>query len=114
MFVAADAAAELVEVAEAEAVGAINDYGVGVRDVDATLDDRRGEQHVSIAVDELGHHFLQIIGVHLAVADEHARLGHERAEPPSNSIDVKHAIVEIEDLAAAVELALDGIADDAF
>ena len=44
-----DAAAELVELRQAEAVGAVDDHGVDVRDVDAVLDDRRGEQQVVLA-----------------------------------------------------------------
>ncbi len=42
-------AAELVELRQAEAVGAVDDHGVDVGDVDAVLDDRRGEQDVELA-----------------------------------------------------------------
>ena len=45
---AADAAAELVEIGEAEAVGAVDDDRVGVRDIEAALDDRRGDEHVGL------------------------------------------------------------------
>ena len=41
---AADAAADLVELREAELVGALDDQRVGLRDVDARLDDRRRHQ----------------------------------------------------------------------
>ena len=36
---APDAAAQLVEIGQAEAVGAVDDDGVGVGDVDAAFDD---------------------------------------------------------------------------
>ena len=39
---ASDAAAELIEIGEAKAVGAVDDDRVGVGDVDAGLDDCRG------------------------------------------------------------------------
>ena len=41
---AADASAQLVELAEAVAVGAIDDDGVGERDVEAVLDDGGGDE----------------------------------------------------------------------
>ena len=43
---AADAAADLVELGEAERVGALDDQGVRLRDVEARLDDRRRDEHV--------------------------------------------------------------------
>ena len=41
----ADAAAELIEIRQAEAVGAVDEDRVGVRDVDAGLDDGGGQQN---------------------------------------------------------------------
>ena len=43
---APDAAAELVELGEAEAVGLLHDHDRRVRDVDADLDHRRGDEHI--------------------------------------------------------------------
>src|SRR5690606_17863002 len=40
------AATQLVQLGQAEAVGAVDDDGVGVGDVDARLDDGRAQQHV--------------------------------------------------------------------
>ena len=77
---AADAAAELIEIGEAEAVGAVDEDGVGVRDVDAGLDDGGGEQDVGLAVDEGVHDDFEVVLLHLAVADDDAGLGHEFAD----------------------------------
>ena len=74
---APDAAAQLVELRQAEAVGAVDDDRVGVRDVEAVLDDRRREQDVVLVRDEVDHHPLELVLVHLPVADGDARLGHE-------------------------------------
>ena len=52
---AADAAAELVELGEAVAVGAVHDHGVGAGDVEAVLDDGGGHQHVRAALHEGEH-----------------------------------------------------------
>ena len=46
---AADTAAELVEIGEAEVVGAVDEDGVGVRDVDAVFDDGGGDEDVGFA-----------------------------------------------------------------
>ena len=114
VFVAADAAAQLIEIAQAEAIGAIDDDGVRVRDVDAAFDDRGGKQDVGFAVDEFGHHFFEFVGVHLAVADARcARAARASCKLLRDSVDVEDAIVQIENLAAAIEFALDGVADDA-
>jgi hypothetical protein len=48
-----DAAADLVELREAEAVGALDDDRVAVGDVDARLDDRGAHEHVVAAGDEV-------------------------------------------------------------
>jgi hypothetical protein len=58
---AAHAPAQLVQVAEAEHVCAVDDDGVGVRDVEAGFDDVGTHEHVVFAVDELHSHFLQLV-----------------------------------------------------
>ena len=45
----ADAAAKLVQLGEAEAIGTIDDDRVGARDVQAVFDDRRGDEHVGLS-----------------------------------------------------------------
>jgi hypothetical protein len=114
VFVAADAAAELVEVAEAEAIGAIDDDGIGVGDIDAAFDDGGGEENIGVAIDEAGHDFFEVIVVHLAVADDEPSVRDEREEPLGDGMDGGDAVVQEEDLASAIEFALDGVADDAF
>ena len=45
----ADAAAQLIELRQAVAIGAVDDDRVGVRDVEAVLDDRRRQQDVELS-----------------------------------------------------------------
>ena len=78
MLVAPDAPAQLVKLAQAKTVGAVNDDGVRVRNIEAALDDRRRKQNIRLAVDEFRHHLFQIVRVHLPVADDDARVRHER------------------------------------
>src|SRR6266542_5565793 len=64
---AADAAAELVQLGEAEGVGAVDDQRVGRGDVDARLDDGGAHQHVVGLVPEVDHDPLELLLAHLAV-----------------------------------------------
>ena len=61
VLVAAHAPAQLIKIAQAEPVRAIDDDGVRVRNIEAALDDRGGKQHVRLAVHELRHHFFQFV-----------------------------------------------------
>ena len=77
VLVPPDAAAKLVQLGQAEAVGLVDEDGVAVGDVQARLDDRGADQDVGLVPDELEHHLLELVLVHLAVADDDAGLGHE-------------------------------------
>ena len=73
---ATHAAAHLVEVAQSEMVGGINDNGVGVTDVDTILHDGGGDEYVVIVVGKAQNDFLQFGGGHLPMTDSHAGIGH--------------------------------------
>ena len=77
MLVAADAAAQLMQIGQAVAIGLVDEDRVGVGNVQPALDDRRGQQHVEAVVDEIDHHLFQLALGHLAVADGDAGLGHD-------------------------------------
>ena len=84
---AADAAAQLVQLRQPEAVGAIDQNGVGARHVDAALDDGRAHQHVEASMIEIDHQLLELALAHLAVPDAHLRLGHQRGELGGDLLD---------------------------
>ena len=69
----ADAAAQLIELAEAVTIGAVDEDGVGERNVEAVFDDRGRDQHVVLVVHEGEHHAFQLGFAHLAVADDDTR-----------------------------------------
>ena len=114
MFVTTHAPAQLIQITEAEPVGAVDDNGVGVRDIDAALDDGGGEQHIGFAVDEGGHHILQFIGLHLAVPHQNARLRHNALQFFLQRINGAHAVVQEKNLTAPMQFALDGATDQIF
>ena len=61
VLVAADAAAKLVQVGQAEAVGLVDEDRVGVGDVEAALDDRGGDEEVGLVADEVEHHLFEFV-----------------------------------------------------
>ena len=78
----ADAAAELVELREAEAVGLLHDHDRRVRDVDADLDHRRRDEHVQLALLERAHHLAALRGLEPAVQQPDPVPGELRALQP--------------------------------
>ena len=104
---AADAAAQLVELREPEQVGAVDDERVHRRHVETALDDRRAHEHVVLVLPELLHDPLEPALVHLPVRDRDARLGHELAHVVGDVLDVLHAVVHVEHLTLAQQLAPD-------
>src|SRR4051794_6979612 len=110
---AAHAAADLVELGEAEEVGALDDQRVGLRDVDARLDDARRHEHVRLAAQEAHHPRLELLLVELAVGHLEAHLGAQAAQALGRLVDRLDAVVDEERLAAAGLLALERLLDEA-
>jgi hypothetical protein len=109
---APDAAAQLVELGEAELVGAVDDDGVGGRNIDAGLDDGRAQEHVEAALVEIAHDVLELALAHLPVRDVDARLGQELHERRLDGLDSVDVVVQEIDLPAALQLAQRRLADE--
>ena len=112
MTAAPHAPAQLVEIRQPEAVGTVDDNGVRVRDVDATLDDGCAEQHICLARDEVTHDELQLRFIHLPVPDDNACARHKPMEIRSDLVDGLHTIMQEKDLPLAVQLPLDRLGDE--
>ena len=98
---APDAAADLVELGEAEQVGALDDERVRLRDVDPGLDDRRRDEDVGVPREEGVHALLELALGHLAVGDEEAEARAQLLQLRGRLLDRLHAVVEVEGLAVA-------------
>src|SRR5215472_10654910 len=104
---AADTAAQLIQLREAMAIGAIDDDRVAERDVEAILDDGGRDQYVGLVTHEGEHDALQLALRHLAVADQYAGFRDHLANLVSDVVDAVHAVVHEVDLSAAFQLFLD-------
>jgi hypothetical protein len=108
---AADPPADLVELAQPERVGALDDERVGLRDVDPRLDDGGRDEHVRVAGEKGVHALLQVAFAHLAVRDEKAQRWSEGLQFRGRLFDRLDAVVQVERLPAACVLALQRDAD---
>ena len=109
-----NAPAQLVEVGESEAIGAVDDDGVGVGDIETALDDGGAEENISAAGDERLHDVLEFLLGHLSVTDDDARFGDKFGESSKYELNGLHAVVEEIDLSAPGQFPADGIADETF
>jgi nitroreductase len=72
---AAHAATQLVELAQAVTLSAVDQDGIREWNVEAVLDDGCGDEHVELVTHEGEHDFFEIVLAHLAVRHGHARRG---------------------------------------
>src|SRR5260370_1080745 len=105
-------AAELIELREAVAVGAVDDDGVGERDIEAILDDAGGDEDVVLVIHKGEHDAFEFGLGKLAVADDDAGARHQLTNPGGDLVDGFDAVVDEVDLASALEFHLDGGADE--
>jgi hypothetical protein len=73
-----DPAAQLIQLRETVSIGAVDDDGVGVRDIETVLDNRRRQQHVVSAIDKASIARLELVLAHLSVPDDNPRFGTRR------------------------------------
>ena len=98
---AADAAADLVELRQAEHVGAVHQDRVHRRDVDAGLDDHGTDEAVELPFQEVEHDPLELARRHLAVGHGEADLGQQLLQVLAEPVDRLHAVVDEVDLAVS-------------
>ena len=93
-------------------MSAVDNDRIGVRDIDAVLDNRGGDQHVELAIDEVHNKLLHILRVHTSVTDRCARFGADAGDHTLNREQVVDAVMHEIDLTTARQLRLDSLAND--
>ena len=109
-----DTPAQLMQVAQSEILGVVDDDGIGIGDIDAVLDDGRRYEHIEFPVDEVHDEFFEFLSRHLTMTDRHAGFRANARNHPLQREQILDTIVDEIDLSAARELRLNGIADDLF
>src|SRR5579863_5878951 len=110
----AHTAAQLIKLAEAVPLGAVDQDGIRQRDVEAVFDDRGGNQHVEFVAHEGQHHLLKLAFAHLAVGNGDTRTGNKLLNARRDFVDRLDAVVHEEHLATAFQLHFDRRAHDFF
>ena len=108
----ADAPAQLIKVGETKPVRAIDDYGVGVWDIETAFNNRRANQHVDLPRDEPCHDGFQFVRIHLAMPDLNLRLRTKIDNTIPCALDSHHSVVQKENLTLPSEFAINRIAND--
>ena len=98
-----------MEIGEAVDVGLVDEDCVGLGDVEAAFDDRRGQEDVGHARHEREHRLLQLRLREPAVHDADRGLGHDLRDAVGHLLDVVDPVVHEKHLPAAGELPFDGI-----
>ena len=101
-----------MQLRQAELVRVLHDQGVHVRNVDAGFDNGRADQYLGLATHHAVHDAGEFVLVHLPVGDGHRDIFQLLGQAVGRAVDVLHAVVQIVDLAAALQLSSDRLADD--
>ena len=101
-----------MQVAQTVFVRVVDDYCVGIRNIQSCLDNRGTQQHVVLAVDEVEHYLFELVAFHLTVTYSHLRARHAADNHVVDLHDVLDAVMHEKHLSVARELILDGVADD--
>ena len=102
----------LVDVGETVVLCAVDDDGVGIGHVDAVLHDGGGEHHVIVVVHEVEDNLLQVLRIHLSMADTHTGIGHVLVYHLLQLLQIADFVVHDEHLPVAAHLEVDGLGKD--
>ena len=105
------AAAQLVQLGKAEVIGALNDDGIGGRDIDAGFNNCRTDQHVKTLVMEIIHHPFQFAFAHLAVTDGNSRFRYQFSQTIRRFLNIFNIVIQIVNLTAAQDFTQDRLAN---
>ena len=111
MHTPTDASTQLIELGQPEGLSVIDDNGIGRRDIEARLNDRRTQQEVKVALQKLHHNsFKRPLG-HLPVGYTNATLGDEPLQQRLHGREGVNTIVHKEHLATSLQFIPNGPLD---
>ena len=107
-----DASAQLIEIGETKSVCTIDDDGIGVRNIEPALDDRRANEYVDVPADESRHDGLEFVRIHLAMPDLNPCLRTKIDNTIPRAADRLDAVMQEENLTLPLEFAIDRVANE--
>ena len=105
--------AQLIQLRQTEFIGPLDNDGIGRRHINAGFNDRGTDQHIKAAVVKIQHHRLQLFLRHLPMRDPDAGLGQQLLDPGRGPFDGPDLVMQIKHLPAALDLAQQGLFEQA-
>ena len=93
-------------------MGTVDDNGIGIRNIDAVLNNCRRQQHIVVVVREVEHNLLQLLRLHLSVSDGDTGIRDVFMNHLGDMRQIADTVVDEIDLSIARHLEIDGICDD--
>ena len=100
-----------MQLGQTESIRTINNQGIRVRNIQTGFHDGGTHQNVEIVVPKVNDDAFQLVLIELPVGNSNPRLGNKFLDMRGDRGDGVHAVVHVEDLAIAQELASDSGAD---
>ncbi len=112
LFGAPDAPAQLIKLCQTKHVGPMDDHGVGVRNINARFNDVGCQQQIKFTVGKVGHDLFKVTCAHLAMRHVKLDFRHKVFKFLGNPTQFVDPWADIENLAATMAFAQDGLAHD--
>ena len=102
-----------MQLCQAEPVGILDNQGVDVRNINAGFNNCGTDQDLGLSVHNAVHDAGKFIFVHLPVCHCDAGVFQQLRQAVCSAVDVFDAVVQIIDLSASLQLAPDGVSNQA-
>ena len=102
-----------MHIAQSVVLSVVDNDGVSVRNIESRLNNCCRNKHIVFPLHKIEHNLLQSLPVHLAVSRDDTRLRHQPLYCSGNVGQLLNAVIDKENLSAAVEFVADGLFQDA-
>ena len=100
-----------MQVAKTDVLRLVDDYSVGIRNIETALDDRSTEEHVIIPCHELKNLVFKNLRFHLAMSHAYLHIRHYPVQDIMDGLKFLHPVMDEEYLSSPVEFISDDLPD---
>ena len=100
---------QLVQIAQTETVGVIDDYRIHIRNIHSALDNRSCHQDIEIVIDKVHNGLLQLDRFHLSVRNRNTCIRAQTHKHTLHRHQILHTVVYKIDLTVTRQLRLDNL-----
>lgn len=101
-----------MQVAQSKILRLVDDDGIGIGNVDTTLNDSRSQQHIVVIVDKIEDNLFQFLRLHLSVSDAHPAVRNIPLNHGLQFPQVLNPVVHKKDLSVTAHFKVDGLGND--